>query len=394
MSLATWSVVLALQCFGHPVPVDMSWGFYSHRLINRMAVFTLPSDLIAVYKQNIDYISDHAVDPDKRRYATRHEAVRHYIDIDHWGTYPFDNVPRRWGDALLWQMEILGIVRGAPQDTQVIMDFRNNVALPDDPLRQKLLDAILPIYYDDEWVLTCDSILNLQACQDYEKVIAREHFTEYGILPYHLLHMQERLTRAFAQQDLAAVLRISADFGHYLADAHVPLHTTENYNGQLTGQLGIHAFWETRIPELFAEDEFDFMVGRAEYIADPATYYWGMVLKSHQLAGEVLEVERQLRQAYRSDAQFCFEERLEVTNRTQCAAYARAYHEAMNGMVEERMRSAILAIGSAWYTAWVDAGQPSFEGVRNVLSPQDQATLDDLERQFRLGTIHGRAHRN
>ena len=41
------------------------------------------------------------------------------------------------------------------------------------------------------------------------------------------------------------VLRTAADLGHYLADAHVPLHTTGNYNGQRTNQTGIHALWET-----------------------------------------------------------------------------------------------------------------------------------------------------
>jgi hypothetical protein len=39
-------------------------------------------------------------------------------------------------------------------------------------------------------------------------------------------------------------------------------------------------------------------------------------------------------------------------------AYAKTYHIALNGMVARRMRSAILAVGSFWYSAWVDAGQP------------------------------------
>ena len=61
---------------------DEDWGFWGHRKINRMAVFTLPPDLIIFYKKHIEFITDHAVDPDKRRYASKHEAVRHYIDLD------------------------------------------------------------------------------------------------------------------------------------------------------------------------------------------------------------------------------------------------------------------------------------------------------------------------
>ena len=79
--------------------IQPEWGFFGHRRINRLAVFTLPPEMIGFYKKNIEYITEHAVDPDKRRYATRHEAVRHYIDIDHWGTFPFDNVPRSWPEG-------------------------------------------------------------------------------------------------------------------------------------------------------------------------------------------------------------------------------------------------------------------------------------------------------
>ena len=83
-----------------------------------------------------------------------------------------------------------------------------------------------------------------------------------------------------------------------------------------------------------------------------------------------------------------------MTNRTQCKEYARAYHKKMDGMVEERMRGAVQAVGSAWYTAWVDAGQPEFEGLSHPLNPEDQARFDELERYFRVGEIKGRVHGN
>ena len=73
---------------------------------------------------------------------------------------------------------------------------------------------------------------------------------------------------------LQRILRISAEIGHYIGDAHVPLHTTENYNGQLSGQEGIHAFWESRLPEMFS-DEFDFFVGTSELYHESAVYGMG-----------------------------------------------------------------------------------------------------------------------
>jgi hypothetical protein len=77
-----------------------SWGFYAHRQINYYAVFMLPPDMLVLYKPNIQFLSDHAVDPDKRRYAVAGEGARHYLDIDHYGTYPFDSLPRTWAKAV------------------------------------------------------------------------------------------------------------------------------------------------------------------------------------------------------------------------------------------------------------------------------------------------------
>src|SRR5262245_45187641 len=74
-----------------------AWGFYGHKRINRMACFTLPPQMFGFYKRHIDFITDHAVDPDRRRYANPDEAPRHYIDIDHYaagGVDPFTVVPR------------------------------------------------------------------------------------------------------------------------------------------------------------------------------------------------------------------------------------------------------------------------------------------------------------
>ncbi|HXR80067.1 MAG TPA: hypothetical protein VN763_04070, partial [Saprospiraceae bacterium] len=89
--------------------VKPDWGFFGHTLINRLAVYTLPDDMIGWYKPNIDYLAEHAVDPDKRRYANRFEAVRHYIDLDQWGTFPFDHMPRYWDKALALNIEVFSL---------------------------------------------------------------------------------------------------------------------------------------------------------------------------------------------------------------------------------------------------------------------------------------------
>ena len=78
-----------------------------------MAVFTLPSELMGFYKKHLDFITEEAVAPDKRRYASKFEAVRHYIDLDHWGEAPFDSLPRNWLDALAFSLSGLPASRTA-----------------------------------------------------------------------------------------------------------------------------------------------------------------------------------------------------------------------------------------------------------------------------------------
>src|SRR5689334_16482098 len=82
------------------VQQSYSWGFYAHRKINFYAVFLLPPEMLLLYKPQIEFLYEHAVDPDKRRYITSYEAPRHFIDIDHYGKYPFDSLPRKWEEAV------------------------------------------------------------------------------------------------------------------------------------------------------------------------------------------------------------------------------------------------------------------------------------------------------
>ncbi len=395
------------------LPADPFWGFFGHRRINRLAVFTLPPEMIRFYKTHLEYITEHAVDPDKRRYATKHEAPRHYIDLDEWGVYPFDNLPRNWTEVLLLHTEI-GVVTAGGDTLQVKRDTltidgrqllqirlykgRKAVLEAADPraFRNFFEEKVLPGYYEDEWILPCDTLLalfggpgNIQCASAY----AADHFSMHGILPYHLLQMQYRLKSAFASGNVDKILRLSAEMGHYIGDAYVPLHTTKNYNGQLSNQTGIHAFWESRLPEIFADDTYDFYVGKAEYIAKPAEYFWKIVLDSHLLVDSVLQIEKELGKQFPPDRQYCFEERNGQTIRTQCREYAEAYHTRMAGMVETRMRGAILSVASSWYTAWVDAGQPDLSKLLGTTpSSEEEKAAENLESQYQKGNAKGRPH--
>ena len=388
------------------------WGFFGHRKINRLAVFTLDPDMMPFFRTHLEWLTDHAVDPDKRRYATKHEAVRHYIDIDHWGkSKDFAFVPRRWTDALLWKGE-LRVARGLDTvswrvDTIVQSSpdypFSGNSrvtlsAAGQTPVEVRLgdyrsfwLNNVLPNYYEDRQPVRADSLQKIGfPVAAGDSIEAVDHLSEYGILPWHLQAMHRRITQAFRDKNVDRILRYCAEMGHYVGDAHVPLHTTENYNGQMTGQTGIHGFWESRIPELFADANYDFFVGKAKYIENPRDFYWDIVLKSHSLVDSVLNTEARLRLQYPEDQQMVFDERLGRTIKTQSPEFAAAWDEAMQGMVEARFRASILAIGSVWYSCWVDAGQPD---LTNLLErPGVYAEVDTLERAVQGGKIKGRVH--
>jgi hypothetical protein len=305
------------QCF--------CWGFYAHRKINYYAVFLLPPQMMMFFKPHIQFISDHAIDPDKRRYALAQEGPRHYIDIDHYGTYPFDSLPRGWNDAVAKYSE--------------------------------------------------DSL------------------QKHGIVPWWVQIMKHSLTSAFKEKNGAAILKYAAEIGHYIADAHVPLHASSNHNGQHTGQHGIHGFWESRVPELLAEKEWDFFIGKASYIKNPGDFIWNRVLESAAAADTVLRIEKELSAGFSADQKFAFEDRNGKIIRQYSSIFAKAYDKKLNGMIERRMRQSIFAIASFWYTAWIDAGQPDLKSISSIhFSEEELKEFEQLNESWRKNEIKGRVH--
>jgi hypothetical protein len=304
-----------LECF--------CWGFFGHRKINNYAVFLLPPQMLVLYKPNINFITEHAVDPDMRRYAVAEEGPKHYINIDHYGKYPFNELPRKWKDAV--------------------------TKFSEDTLEQ------------------------------------------YGIVPWWVQIMLQRLTNAFKEKNQTKILKLSAELGHYIADAHVPLHANSNYNGQYTNQQGIHGFWESRIPELLADKEWDFFIGKAEYIKDPASFIWQRVLESAAASDTVLKYEKELTAKFSPDQKYSFENRKGVTIRQYSSAFTTAYNAKLKGMIERRMRQAIFAVASFWYTAWVNAGEPDLIKLNHKeFSADELKEFENLNTAWKNGQIKGR----
>ena len=68
--------------------------------------------------------------------------------------------------------------------------------------------------------------------------------------------------------------------------------------------------------------------------------------------------------------------------------YSRAYQQMLHGMVERRMRSAILSVGSFWYSAWVDAGQPDLDKlIKQPLAGDEKKKIQQEAALFRTGKV-------
>ncbi len=304
-----------------PLLLCTSWGFFAHRRINQLAIFTLPIEMLIFYKKANKYITEHAIDPDKRRYVDTLEAPRHYLDVENYEAN-IDSIPLKFNDALA--------------------------------------------------------------------KYGQQKLNENGIVPWQIQRTYYSLVKAFKTHDSIKILKYSADLGHYIGDAHVPLHTTNNHNGQLTNQHGLHAFWESRIPELFAGN-YNFIVGKAIYIDDPLKASWKIVKHAHGLLDSVLKIEAALNKVFPSDQKYSFSKRNNLVLKQYSLAYSKNYQDNMNGMVEKQMRSAVLYIGSFWYSAWIDAGQPELKNLVKISPTPEEIKQDQLlQQKFKEGKILGR----
>jgi hypothetical protein len=282
--------VLLLQlCLFYSIAAH-SWGFFAHKRINHLAIFTLPPELNGLYKRHIHAIENLAVLPDQRRHSLDEEAARHYIDLDRY-----------------------------------------------------LIKSIAYLNFE-------------KAIQLYTNDSLQRH----GIVPWIIPTMKNRLKQAFFNRDTLQIIKLSSELGHYIADAHVPLHTTSNYDGQKSNQVGIHAFWESVIPEMLQSDLEDWSEP-AQYIADLQKETWNWILSSHSLVEILLSLEAKLNQKTNARSKYIFIKKGTLLTKTYAPAYTKAYHQSLNNQIETRFNEAVQHVGNVWYSAWLEAGQPDFK---------------------------------
>ena len=135
--------------------------------------------------------------------------------------------------------------------------------------------------------------------------------------------------------DQMSIIRVAADLGHYIGDAHVPLHTTANYNGQYSNQLGILALWETYVYELTKSDR-EIRKVNAHYIYDIDMYSDSIISISHSLVDEVLLMARTVRLRDGAPVVWVYRTRGRTLDMLPTPAFCREYSDSLDNMVQIR----------------------------------------------------------
>jgi hypothetical protein len=290
---AAIAVALLLTC----APRVQTWGFEAHKFIMDRAIALLPQEMRPLYERHRSTLIERSIDPDTWRTAgfANEEDPNHFVDLD-WqgfGPYPFNGLPR-----------------------------------------------------------------------DYTAAVAkfgRNRIRETGTLPWALEERYGALRRAF--EDYARrgmfgqndIIFFSAWLTHYVSDAHVPFHAVINHDGQLTGQNGIHARFESAMFERY-RDRLTLAAKPIAPIRDPREFAFATLLQSNQLVPAILKAD------------------LEAigTRDEYDEVYYEAFFTANRAVLERRINEAIAATAAMIAGAWEAAGKPALP-VAPPLRPQRRA---------------------
>jgi len=207
------------------------------------------------------------------------------------------------------------------------------------------------------------------------KLYNKDSLIKYGYVPYHIIYMKDKLTQAFKNKNKDSILFYAADIGHYIGDAHVPLHTTLNYDGQLTNQKGLHSLWESTIPELELNSYNLYVNRKVRYLRNPEEAIWKVIRQSHLLLPDMLQKEIEVSKKFTDSTKYRIQVRRGKESRSYTTAFARAYADALKPTINQQLLASANVIADFWYTAWVDAGKPDMENITKDFSKADKKEL-------------------
>lgn len=266
-----------------PAPA-FAWGAAAHRFIMTRAIDLLPAELKPFFDRYRSELVLRVVDPDVWRSVGWEDDPNHFVDfgVEEYGPYPFTALPREYGAAI----EKFGMAA-----------LKKNGLLP--------------------W----------------------REAEEFG----NLRRAFAGFTRnaAFAPSD---TVLFAAAAAHYIEDAHQPLHATNNFDGQLTGQQGVHARFETALFERFAS-RLHVTPAPPSPAASARDAAFDALLASYQLVPQLLKADKEALGA----------------KDTYDDAYFDAFFTKVQPMLEQRLAASITATAAIVIGAWAQAGRPALK---------------------------------
>jgi hypothetical protein len=174
-------------------------------------------------------------------------------------------------------------------------------------------------------------------------------FHRSGQLPWTVLDRVERLSLAFKAFDRPQIALEAAYLCHYVADLAVPLHTTRNYDGEETGQRGVHHRWETGLVErLAATPGWTVSVRPVTQAEDAGDAPWPWLQQSYELVDPVLADDRFASR----------EDQLDLAH-YRSHTYWEVFLRRQGPVVEDRLAAAAQRTAQMILLAWKRAGYPA-----------------------------------
>ena len=211
--------------------------------------------------------------------------------------------------------------------------------------------------------------------QDFDSLVVIHGYSfvmDQGILPWAILNTADSLEAAFESGNMHTAMLIASDLGHYIADGHMPLHITKNYDGQITGQNGIHSRYETHMIGDF-QNEIIYTGDSLQYIDNLPDFVFNMLYENYQYVDSVLYADS-VAQAF-------------AGNHNSTTYYNKLWDIAKNFTIG-LFQKASYRIACVIYTEWINAGgsPTGIADSRNNISANDFYLYQNYPNPFNPAT--------
>lgn len=194
--------------------------------------------------------------------------------------------------------------------------------------------------------------------RDYAGAVAAlgaDSVKKMGVLPWRIESYFETLVNSMSSPSDSTLI-VMAALGHYVADAHMPLHTTVNYDGQFTGNRGVHFRFEWWMIEQHRE-KIALDPHLPFWIYDPLDAAWRIILRSHADIDTLLSADTDVRRTFRQPMVN------ELGRGVADPEYDQRLWERLGGIAVDRMTRSAEAVAGYWYAAWLRAGRPDLKSL-------------------------------